>query len=703
MHFSPKILACGAILAIFATYPSGAQTITTLVGNGIGAYAGDGGPASLASLAGPDDIALDSHGNIFIADACSNTVRRVDAVTSIITTYAGRYTELNSGGYSGDGGPATQALLFYPAGIAFDSQDNLYIADYYNCAIRKVSAATGIITTVVGGGAPGYSGDGGPAANAELTCPSLVRFDNWGNMLIADTGNNVIREVNTATGVINTVVGFWPGNPGYAGDGGPATAALLDGCDAMIDDPSGNLWVCDSNNNVLRKVDHSTGVITTMVGNGAPGYSGDGGPATLASLDFNDDTQVYDYGNMVFDKNGNLFITDDFNNVVRRVDAVTGIITTVAGQGPPVPSGYSGDGGPPLQAQFNHDVSLCFDSSCDLLVVDYNNNVIRKITEMASYCTPSPISTSTPTGSYTVKVGVYNEAGELLQSLETAQLSQAVDSLTLEGSTITRLEGAGSQILLYCQGNLLGVWNGLDSSGNPVSNGVYYIQVESVGPSGVVTTVTQEAVVSRNLAQVMAAVYNEAGEVVKHLTAWVDDGVGAGITNVGINGSVLEPGETANSGAPNCVQVLIQSALAPVTLDWDGTDDQGSYVTSGEYLLSVNWEGGGGPSGSITKNILVVGGGLREGEPVAAVPNLLRVSSGLKQVSFLGPSGPTLRVRIYSLAGELVASFLGEPGTGQASWEVSNAASGLYLAVVEKLDVSGGLTGRQTLKISVIR
>jgi hypothetical protein len=398
MRFLTKNLFCllGLFFMVFflgfVPVSWGQQIITTIVGNGAAAYAGDGGPATLASLACPDDIALDSHGNIYIADACSNTVRRVDAATSIITTYAGLYTVLNSGGYSGDGGPATLALLDYPSGIAFDAQDNLYIDDFYNCVIRKVSAATGIITSVVGNGTQGYSGDSGPAANAELDCPTLVRFDNQGNMLISDTGNNVIREVNTATGIITTVVGFWPGNPGYSGDGGPATMALLDGCESMIDDPSGDLYVSDGNNNVVRKVNRTTGVITTVVGSGALGYSGDGGPATLASMNF-------DNGTLVFDKNSNLFMTDDMNNVIRRVDALTGIITTVAGQGPPVPQGYSGDGGPPLLAQFSHTESLCFDNSCDLLVVDYGNNVIWKISNMLSYCTPSPTSTPLPTPS----------------------------------------------------------------------------------------------------------------------------------------------------------------------------------------------------------------------------------------------------------------------------------------------------------------
>jgi hypothetical protein len=370
------------------------QTITTISGNGTLGYTGDGGPVSLASLACPDDIAVDSYGNVYIADACSSVVRRVDAATSIITTYAGLFTAMDVGGYSGDGGPATVALFAYPSGIAFDAQNNLYISDYYNCVIRKVSFATSIITTVVGTGMPGYSGDGGLASSAELRYPTLVRFDNDGNMLISDTSNNVIRKVDMTSGVITTIAGFYPGGAGYSGDGGPATLALLNGCESMMTSPDGDLYIADSNNNVIRMVSKTTGIITTVVGSGAHGYSGDGGPATLASLDF-------DNGTLDFDSAGNLFFTDDVNNVVRRVDHATGYISTVAGQGPPMSGGYSGDGGSPLAAQFNHTESLHFDNDCDLLVVDYTNNAVRKVTDIASTCHPSPTFTSTPSATAT--------------------------------------------------------------------------------------------------------------------------------------------------------------------------------------------------------------------------------------------------------------------------------------------------------------
>ncbi|GEM_PF-2780043 len=391
-----KALSVGlAFLLGLASSSSAQPVITTLVGgNGVVSYSGDGGPASLAGLACPDDVAMDPNGHLYIADACSNTVRRVDALTGIITTYAGRFTGIDMGGYSGDGGAANQALLFYPSGVACDAVGNLYIADYYNCVIRKVTAATGIITTVVGDGNCGYAGDGGPATSGRLNNPTMIHVDPLGNLFVSDTGNNVIRKVDVLTGVLTTVAGYYPGGAGYAGDGGLATAALLDGCEAMVMAPSGDLYISDKNNNVIRKVSGTSGIITTVVGNGTRGYAGDGGLATMASL-------YFDNGTMTLDGDGNLFFTDDVNNVIRRVDAVTGIITTVAGQGPPVPVGYEGDGGPPLSARFNHTESLCFVGDCDLLVADYGNNAIRRITGMGASCPPTPTPTPSATPSAT--------------------------------------------------------------------------------------------------------------------------------------------------------------------------------------------------------------------------------------------------------------------------------------------------------------
>ena len=205
--------------------------IITVAGDGTAGYSGDGGPATAAELNSPLDIAVDSAGDLFIADTGNNVIREVVKATGDIITVAGNGTA----GYSGDGGPATAAELDSPRGLAVDSAGDLFIADNGNNVIREVVKATGDIITVAGNGTAGYSGDGGPATAAELNAPIGVAVDSAGDLFIADYGNNVIREVVKATGDIITVAGN--GTAGYSGDGGPATAAELNGPSASPSTP----------------------------------------------------------------------------------------------------------------------------------------------------------------------------------------------------------------------------------------------------------------------------------------------------------------------------------------------------------------------------------------------------------------------------------------------------------------------------------
>jgi hypothetical protein len=248
--------------------------IDTVAGNGSWGYSGDGGPATEAMLSYPRGVAVDASGNIYIADLYNHRIRKVDT-SGIITTVAGNGDE----GYSGDGGPATEAMLDFPFGVAVDASGNIYIGDTHNYRIRKVDTS-GIITTVAGNGAWGYSGDGGPATEAMLDFPCDVAVDASGNLYIGDVYNQRIRKVDTS-GIINTVAGN--GSWGYSGDGGPATEAQLHGPFGVTVDASGNLYIADYDNQRIRKVDTS-GIITTVAGNGSRGYSGDGGPATDAML-----------------------------------------------------------------------------------------------------------------------------------------------------------------------------------------------------------------------------------------------------------------------------------------------------------------------------------------------------------------------------------------------------------------------------------
>ena len=293
--------------------------ITTVAGNGTGGYTGDSGAATSAEINTVFRQATDSAGNIYIAEYSNNRIRKVTAATGIITTVAGNGTA----GFLGDGGQATSAELKGPQGVSVDSAGNLYIADYGNFRIRKVNVATGIITTVAGNGSGVYSGDGGAATSAGLVAPGEVYVDSVGNLYITDYNGCRIRKVSAGTGIMTTVAGT--GTVGYSGDGGAATSAALHSPGGVALDSAGNLYITDQKNNRIRKVSASTGIITTVAGNGTQGFSGDGGPATSAEL--------YYPGTLAIDSADNLYFSDQFNNRIRKVDAKTQVITTLAGTG----------------------------------------------------------------------------------------------------------------------------------------------------------------------------------------------------------------------------------------------------------------------------------------------------------------------------------------------------------------------------------
>ena len=254
--------------------------ITTFAGNGSPGYSGDGRPATDATLSSPSGIAVDGVGDLFIADPGNSRIREVNVATGVMTTVAGDGTF----GFSGDGGPATAAELSFPGGVAVDFAGDIFIGDSVNCRIREVNHSTGIITTVAGNGIAGFSGDGGPATAAELDWPSGVAVDAAGDIFFADLDNDLIREVNHSTGIITTVAG----HPlyGLGGDGGPATAAELSLPGGVAVDAAGDIFIADTYDDRIREVNHSTGIITTVAGNGQVGYGsdGDGGPAIAAPL-----------------------------------------------------------------------------------------------------------------------------------------------------------------------------------------------------------------------------------------------------------------------------------------------------------------------------------------------------------------------------------------------------------------------------------
>jgi hypothetical protein len=333
------------------------STINTLAGTGTLGFGGDGGPATNAQLAAPFGVALDGSGNVYIADQDNNRVRKVSP-SGIITTIAGN----GSGGFSGDGGQATNAQLNLPRSVAVDGQGDIFIADSGNGRVREVTPA-GIITAIAGNGSFQFSGDGGPATNAGMS-PNGVAVDGQGDVFIADQSNNRVREV-TPRGIVTTFAGN--GTAGFSGDGGQATNAQLAAPFGVACAGAGNVFIADQNNNRIRLV-NSSGIITTFAGTGTAGFSGDGGQATNAQLNVPT--------GMASDNKGDLFIVDDFNGRIREVSP-TGIITTVAGNGS---GGFSGDGGEPTNASLNTPTGVAVDSSGHVYIADTGNERIRIVT-----------------------------------------------------------------------------------------------------------------------------------------------------------------------------------------------------------------------------------------------------------------------------------------------------------------------------------
>ena len=433
-------------------------TITTLAGRfNVNESTGDGGPATQALLAIPTDLALDSAGNIFVVENYGNRVRRIDATTGIITTVAGT----GAFGFSGDGGPATAAILNSPEGICFDSRDNLYIADSRGTRIREVSAATGTIATIAGTGVSLTSGDGGPFSQASFTNAFKLLMDSGDNLYISDQSR--VRRVSAASGAITTVAGT--AKPGYSPDGTPGVQAEINPPEALAVDAAGNLYIGDGvrvrvisastgllstiagtsengdggtaleallsfpstlaynatgdlfigeGGNDIRRVDHATGLISTVpistaglqppgfilkfhclvvapdgnilagstgaifrvdsntgavslfAGTGTAGFSGDGGPATSAEVGW--------ISAMTYDAAGNLLIGESDHLRVRRIDAQTGVITTIAGNGQQV---YSGDGIPAISSGLGGISGLAVDSKGDIFIAGTPTRLVK--------------------------------------------------------------------------------------------------------------------------------------------------------------------------------------------------------------------------------------------------------------------------------------------------------------------------------------
>ena len=450
--------------------------ITTAAGNGICCTpTGDTGPATNAQVGTPYGIAVDSSGNLYFSDISNHIVRKVNGA-GIITTVAGN----GSSGYSGDSGPATSAKLYYPYGLAPDSNGNLFIADSYNQRIRQVDT-NGIITTVAGNGTCCYSGDGTAATNARLAYPFGVAVDASGVLYIADTSNERIRKVS-ASGIITTVAGN--GNFGFAGDNGGALNAQFRSPEGVALDANGNLYICDTANNRIRTV-NSNGMIRTLAGGGL----NDGGPAVFGSLNYP--------SGIARDNSGNTYIADTYNNRVRRVSP-DGAIATVAGNGN---SGYSGDFSAAANAQLNAPQGLALDSSGNLYIADANNHRVRRVDPSGIITTAAGngvCCSATGDGGAATSAGIGTPYGLAVDSSGNLYLTDALNNLVRmvdANGNISTVAGNGVQGFSGDNGPAtsarLNVPHGIavDTAGNLFIADTDNERIRKVDTSGTITTI----------------------------------------------------------------------------------------------------------------------------------------------------------------------------------------------------------------------
>ena len=358
-----------------------AYNISTIAGNGTAGATGDAGPATSAELSGPTFVALDSSKNLYIADSVNNKIRKITGTT--INTVAGNNKQ--TAGYGGDGGSATAsgALMNSPYGVKVDSSGNIFIADLLNHVVREVSG--GNISTIAGNNQFGYTGDGGQATQAEFNQPFGLAFDSNRNLYISDSQNNRIRKIDN-NGIVTNVAG-----DGFSqlNDGGPALNAALNDPYGIAVDAAGNLYIADSQNNRVRKVDTS-GNITTVAGNGTKGFSGDFGLAINAEINRPFDVAVDSYGD--------IFIVDSNNNRIREVTP-DGAIRTVAGNGI---AGYTGDGFIATNARINFPSGIAVDSSTGKIYIgDSGNNVVRLLTPFAPSVNSGGVVSASSFGAFT--------------------------------------------------------------------------------------------------------------------------------------------------------------------------------------------------------------------------------------------------------------------------------------------------------------
>lgn len=476
-------------------------------GNGAFDLVDDGQPATQAQLNLPSGVALDGAGNLYIADSAHDRIRKVDAKTQIISTVAGN----GDSGVPVDGSAALQSALNMPSGVAIDGAGDLYIADTKNNAVRVVSPVTGLISTVAGSGAVGYTGDGGPAKSATLNQPWGVTVDAAGNLYIADTNNHVIRKVNVSTGIITTAAGNGAttstGVGTYSGDGGPAVNASLNFPYAVAFDAAGDMLIPDSANNRVRKVD-AAGNISTVAGTGANGYSGDGGLAAQA--------QLWSPEGIAVDPAGNVYIADSQNNAIRKINAATGKISTAI----ETAQGESAINDQLVGNALSRPIGLALDGLGNLYVADYYYLRVRQIQPnvLAVDFTGTPVrqgSVSTPKAETLENDG--NDALSITSLTPDANSALASATTTCVSGTSLASEGTCT----------LGVEFAPSVAGNPLAANLAIVGQSVDSPLDVVLVGNAPAVNSTTVALVSNPSPSSFGRTI-NLSATVTTGQNTG-------------------------------------------------------------------------------------------------------------------------------------------------------------------------------
>ena len=537
--------------------------ISTVAGTGTAGFSGDGAAATAAQLSNPQGVAVDGSGNLYIGDRDNQRIRKVDSAGNI-STVAGTGTR----GFSGDGAAATAARLSWPSGVAVDGSGNLYITDRLNHRIRKVDSA-GNISTVAGTGRQGFSGDGAAATAAQLSNPEDVTLDGSGNLYIADFWNQRIRKVDSA-GNISTVAG------GAVGDGGAAVAARLIYPRDVAPDGSGNLYIADNSNHRIRKVD-SSGNITTVAGNGTSGFSGDGAAAGAARLNYP--------SGVALDGSGNLYIADQWNSRIRKIATVpgfsagilsSGVITTVAGGGSSL-----GDGAAATAARLNHPRGVALDGSGNLYIADSSNHRIRKVDTAGNITTVAGTGTSGSSGDGGAATAAQlsspqgvalDGSGNLYIADRSNHRIRKVNSsgiiTTVAGTGTAGFSGDGAAATAAQLSSPSGV--ALDGSGNLYIADHLNGRIRKVDSSGVISTVAQ-GVYPRNVAlDGSGNLYIPSGDTNGRIYKLSPQTGGGTLPTVSLsaNPSVIRRGESATLtwNATNAVSAEIDQGIGTVAL-----------------------------------------------------------------------------------------------------------------------------------------